>query len=260
MTAPRRVPDLGIRPLTARSLALSALLGTHPPTLPARALVRLGEAFGIGEGAMRTALSRMVASGDVHSEGGRYTLGDRLIERQTSQDAAQAPRPSSWDGTWWIVIVSADSRPVAERRAFRARMRHHRLGELRPDIWMRPANIDGPAGDGTVLVTRSHILDRDPRQLARQLWDLDAIAARGRALVPLVEDAESWLASGDPSVWPDTFIVTVAVARFLLTEPQLPPEVADPDPAAEHLRLAYDRLVRGNSALMAAVVAAHSGS
>ena len=38
--------DLGIEPLTARSLMLSTLLGTHPPSLPVRALVAVGELFG----------------------------------------------------------------------------------------------------------------------------------------------------------------------------------------------------------------------
>ena len=266
MSGRRRLPDrrlgelasdLGIRPLTARSLALSALLGTHPPTLPPRSFVALGEAFGIGEGAMRTALSRMVASGDVHAEGGRYTLGSRLVDRQTSQDAARHPSPTAWDGTWWIVIVSADRRPIAERRAFRARMRHHRLGELRPDIWLRPANLDGPAGDDTVLVSRGGIIERDPRQLVRQLWDLDAIAADARMLVPLAEEAESWLASGDPSLLPDVFVVSIAVARFLLSEPLLPPEVAPPDANTERLRPAYERLEGGSGRLIAAVAASY---
>lgn len=35
--------DLKIRPLTARSVVLSTLLGLHPPRLPARHLVRVGD-------------------------------------------------------------------------------------------------------------------------------------------------------------------------------------------------------------------------
>ncbi len=237
---------------------MSALLGSHPPSLPARALVGLGEAFGVGEGAMRTALSRLVAGGEVSTEDGRYRLGARLTERQQSQDAARVPRRVRWDGAWWIVIVSAERRSIAERRQFRARMRHHRLGELRPDIWLRPANLAGPTGNEAVLVSRSTILDRDPAELVRQLWDLDAMAHQARALVPLAEEAEEWLRSGDPAMLRDVFLVSIAVARFLLAEPLLPPELAPPDEHTERLRPAYERLERGSGRLIAAVAAHHA--
>ncbi|GAA3311907.1 hypothetical protein [Nonomuraea dietziae] len=63
--------------LTARSAVLSALLGSHPPRLPSRALVRVGEVFGIAEGTVRVALSRMVAAGDLVQDDGRYELSER---------------------------------------------------------------------------------------------------------------------------------------------------------------------------------------
>ena len=58
-TAPMRPDDvaaLGIEPLSARSVVLSALLGTHPPTLPGRSLVALAELFGIRPGTARTSM------------------------------------------------------------------------------------------------------------------------------------------------------------------------------------------------------------
>ncbi|MDQ3757078.1 MAG: PaaX domain-containing protein, C- domain protein, partial [Actinomycetota bacterium] len=45
------------RPLTARSVLLSTLLGAHPPELPVQVLVRSGELFGMAEGTVRVALS-----------------------------------------------------------------------------------------------------------------------------------------------------------------------------------------------------------
>ena len=42
-----RDEQLGLRPLTARSVLLSALLGTTPPRLPVGRLVRAAELFGI---------------------------------------------------------------------------------------------------------------------------------------------------------------------------------------------------------------------
>ena len=62
------VPDRhlpSITPLTARSVALSTLLGYHPPVLPISALVKVGELFGITDRATRVALTRMVKDGEV---------------------------------------------------------------------------------------------------------------------------------------------------------------------------------------------------
>src|SRR6202022_2715301 len=61
------VPDRNlpsITALTARSVALSTLLGYHPPALPISALVKVGELFGIRHRAIRVALPRMVRDGD----------------------------------------------------------------------------------------------------------------------------------------------------------------------------------------------------
>ena len=53
--------DIGpLRPLDARSVVLSTLLGTDPPRMPVARLVRAGEIFGLRPGTVRTALTRMV--------------------------------------------------------------------------------------------------------------------------------------------------------------------------------------------------------
>ena len=73
---------LGLQPLTARSVILSVLLGTHPPRLPVKILVRTAELFGISEGTTRVALSRLAADGDVVAEDRDYRLTARLLDRQ----------------------------------------------------------------------------------------------------------------------------------------------------------------------------------
>jgi phenylacetic acid degradation operon negative regulatory protein len=50
-----------LRPLSARSIVASTLLGCHPPELPTRALVQMGTLYGIPEGTLRVALSRMLS-------------------------------------------------------------------------------------------------------------------------------------------------------------------------------------------------------
>ena len=79
------------RPLTARSVLASALLGMDPPELPVAQLVRLTGLFGISENRARVALSRMVAAGEATSDGtGRYGLAGHLVARQTRQSASRA--------------------------------------------------------------------------------------------------------------------------------------------------------------------------
>ena len=82
--------ELGVRPLDARSLVLSVLLGLPTPRLPAPALMRLTEPFGIPPGTMRTALSRMVARGELANHGGAYEL-------RAGSSNARKPRTSPAD-------------------------------------------------------------------------------------------------------------------------------------------------------------------
>ena len=234
---------------------LSALLGTHPPRLPARALVALGGLFGVAEGTMRTALSRMAAGGELEIDEGRYALGERLRRRQATQDAARHPTTEPWDGTWWIAIVDTERRSASQRRSFRARMSEARMGELRPEVWLRPANVDRPSVPEGVLVVRGTLEHGDPAEVVATLWDLDELSSRARALTALVEEALGWLASDGPAVLADTFLVSVAAVRFLRTEPGLPDVLVARDWPAAGLRSAYDRLEAAHGALMSAFLA-----
>jgi phenylacetic acid degradation operon negative regulatory protein len=216
--------------LSARSAVLSALLGSHPPSLPARRLVRVGALFGIAEGTVRVALSRMVGAGDLIQSGGLYTLSERLVERQARQDESRAPHVRPWDGTWEIAVVTAERRAPADRAAFRHAMTALRLAELREGTWMRPANLlrawpEAVAAQCTLIDGRPH---RDPTPL---LWDLEGWAAGARELETALDRADG-LAEG--------FLVSAAVLRHLLADPLLPPELLPPGWPGGELRARYD--------------------
>ncbi|MFI6627952.1 PaaX family transcriptional regulator C-terminal domain-containing protein [Nonomuraea fuscirosea] len=216
--------------LSARSAVLSALLGSHPPRLPARHLVRIGALFGIAEGTVRVALSRMLAAGDLLQSDGQYTLSRRLVERQARQDESRDPHPKPWDGTWEVAVVTAERRAPAERAAFRHAMLALRLAELREGTWMRPANLarawpEIVTAQCTLIDGRPH---GDPTPL---LWDLDGWAAQARRLERSLGRAEG-LAEG--------FIVSAAVLRHLLADPLLPPELLPAGWPGAELRAVYD--------------------
>lgn len=231
--------DIEIRPLNARSLALSALLGTHPPSLPGNRLVALAELFDVAGGTMRTALSRMVAAGDLALDDGRYRLVGRLLERQRTQDIGRRPPTSVWDGRWYSAVAIDDRRALDARRRDRQVLADHRFAELRPDIWMRPANLPAPQlGRSWAVVTGP--TDRDDHDLVIRLWRLDTLAATASTLRASLADAAAPLGTEDPSAIPAAFHAAAAVVRFLRTEPMLPDTLLPRGWPVDRLRAEYD--------------------
>ena len=135
---------LALRPLSARSVVLSLLLGAHPAELSAAALVRAGDLFEVPETTLRAALSRMVAAGDLVRDGSTYRLSERLLERQRRQDAALDAETTAWDGSWEQVVITSSGRSAQDRADLRATLASLRLGELREGVWLRPANLARP--------------------------------------------------------------------------------------------------------------------
>jgi phenylacetic acid degradation operon negative regulatory protein len=222
----------GLRPLSARSVVLSLLLGTHPPRLPAKDLVRLVEPFGVGGSTLRAALSRMVSAGDLRRANGVYGLSDRLLARQRRQDDAVRPRTRAWDGDWEMVVITATGREPAERAALRARLTALRLAELREGVWLRPANLDRPLPGELARVAQTYTArpEESPHELVARLWPLEDWAATARTLLARVAG------SRDPA---DSLTAFAAAVRHLLTDPVLPAGLLPPDWPGEALRAAY---------------------
>lgn len=227
-------PEIALRPLTARSVVLSVLLGAHPPELPVRDLVRIANLFDISDATLRVALTRMVTAGDLARAGSTYRLSDRLVERQRRQDEAIEAGTTDWDGTWEIVAVTATGRGPSERAALRTRMTALRLGELREGMWLRPANLHRTWPPDLAGLTRrfSAVPEADPVDLARGLWDLDGWSGRAAALLRLFGDAGHAAAR---------FTVAAAVVRHLLADPLLPDALLPHPWPADALRVAYRR-------------------
>jgi phenylacetic acid degradation operon negative regulatory protein len=217
-----------IKPLTARSVALSTLLGYHPPALPVSALVRVGGLFGIAERTTRVALTRMVRDGDVIADNGVYRLTQRLVRRQAQQDESCSPRSTDWTGSWEMAVVTAPARALAERVALRKSMVGHRLAELREGIWTRPENLlrelDGAVAEQCMFFTSQY---HDPSALVAQLWDLPGWAAETGRLRTALDEADTLV---------DGFITTAEVLRHLQLDPYLPRELLPDDWPGPELR------------------------
>ena len=222
-----------LKPLPARSVVLSLLLGSHPDRMTPAQLTRAGELFGIPAATLRVALSRAVTAGDLRREDGDYVLGDRLVARQRRQDAGVEDAETAWDGTWEMAVVVVSGRSGSERAALRETLTGARLAELREGVWTRPANLrraPAYAGDPVLSTFRARP-DDDPVRLARELWDLSDWAADGRTLLRLLERTT------DPA---PRLTVAAHVVRHLTADPLLPRELLPLDWPGAALRAAYN--------------------
>lgn len=218
--------------LSARSVLLSLMLGSHPGVMSSAALVRTGQHFGIPASTVRVALTRAVAAGDLHRTGTDYALGTRLVQRQQHQDEAVLDAETDWDGTWEMAVVVVSGRGGAERAALRDLLARHRLAELREGVWTRPANLRRDRGyaDDVVLTTFTALPDTDPAALAADLWDLAGWADDGRTLLRMFGRAR------EPQV---RLAVAAALVRQLANDPLLPTTLQPTGWPAGEMRATY---------------------
>jgi phenylacetic acid degradation operon negative regulatory protein len=244
-----RVADLiGDRPLSARSVLATALLGADQPHLTVGELVAIASLFGISDGAARTCLWRMVANGELTSEDGIYALAGGLLERRQRVDDASKVEDAAmpWDGTWELAVVSLERRSAADRLALRKAATALHLAELREGVWIRPDNLDRHR-----LPTLRAVLDRQcvhfhnaatgiPAETVRSLFNLDDWAADARRLTLAVRDeVDAEAVAADDFTY--QFGLSVTVVRHLQLDPLLPAELIPPDWPGQDLRSAYRR-------------------
>jgi phenylacetic acid degradation operon negative regulatory protein len=247
-----RVSDLiGNRPLSARSVLASALLGADQARLSVGELVAVASLFGISDGAARTCLWRMVSNGELTGDDGNYALAGRLLERRERVDEASriddaaAPR---WDGTWELAIVSLDRRSATDRLELRKAAIALHLAELREGVWIRPDNLDPQR-----LPTSRAVLDQQCTHFhgaatditadkMRSLFSLDEWTADARELTEAMDVALN------PSKRDDSaesfryeFALSIAVVRHLQLDPLLPVELIPEHWPGHTLRSTYRR-------------------
>jgi phenylacetic acid degradation operon negative regulatory protein len=247
-----RVSDLiDDRPLSARSVLATALLGADQPHLTVAELVAVASLFGISAGAARTCLWRMVSNGELTGDGGSYALAGRLLERRQRVDEASRiddAATAGWDGTWELAIVSLDRRSAADRLELRKAATALHLAELREGVWLRPDNLDPqrlPALRSVLDGQCTHFHGATTQITAdetRSLFSLDDWAHDATALVKAMNVA---LATNkrDNSTESFTyaFALSIAVVRHLQLDPLLPVELVDDDWPGRDLRSTYRR-------------------
>lgn len=225
------------RPLTARSVLLSALLGEDPPRLAARRLVRLAGLFGINDNQARVALSRMARRGEVRAdEDGTYALAGRHLQRAARLQSGRSASTGAYDGRWVVVVLPGGGESPARRKERRASLRAARLGELRESVWVRPANlaVELDASVAGTATRFSAVPAEDPGALAHRVFDLEGWARRARTLLATLakDQAAHSLAAG--------FELDAEVLRHLQRDPLVPASLLAADWPGPELRDAYE--------------------
>jgi phenylacetic acid degradation operon negative regulatory protein len=247
-----RASDLiGNRPLSARSVLASALLGADQARLTVGELIGIASLFGISDGAARTCLWRMVSNGELTGDGGSYALAGRLLERRQRVDEASRINEAAvprWDGTWELAVVSLDRRSAADRLELRKAAVALHLAELREGVWIRPENLDLQR-----LPTSRAVLDLQCTQFhnaatdiaadkVRSLFSLDGWTDDAGALIEAMTVALNTSKSDDSteSVTYE-FALSIAVVRHLQLDPLLPVELIPDHWPGNTLRSTYRR-------------------
>jgi phenylacetic acid degradation operon negative regulatory protein len=234
------------RPLSARSVMASLLLGRQPPTAPVADLVRWCGLFGIAEGTARVALHRMVAKGEIIGRDGVYRLAGRLAGRQARQESSLTPRIRAWRGDWTVAVVVAHRRDASTRAGLRDAMRRLHLAERREGVWLRPDNLELEVPDA--VRRQCEWLNARPEDdavaLAARLFHPDRWARRADTLTRRLAAMTEGLARSGHELVADAFVAGAAALRHIGSDPLLPPELLPPGWPGEALRDQYAQYQR----------------
>ena len=234
------------RPLSARSVMASLLLGRRPPEAGVADLVRWCGLFGIAEGTARVALHRMAAKGEIVGREGRYRLAGRLVGRQDRQESSLRPQVARWGGDWRVALVVASRRDAPTRAALRDSMRRLHFAERREGVWMRPDNLEVELAADVRrqcewLTARP---DDDPAALATRLFRPGRWARRAEALRGRLREMTDRLAGEEPEPLADAFVAGAATLNHIGSDPLLPAELLPADWPGAALRAEYARYQR----------------
>jgi phenylacetic acid degradation operon negative regulatory protein len=234
------------RPLSARSVIASLLLGMKPPALSARRLVQWCALFGVTEGTARTALSRMVERGELATADGVYELAGRVRRRQPAQEWSLAPEVRAWDGDWLLGVVTAGARSAEDRGALRDAVRRLRMAEVREGVWTRPDNLPRAAAPVDAWKAADEQCgwwtgrpEVDAGALARRLFDPTSWATRARMFRRRLSESTAALDPERGDRIAAAFVVGAATLAHVRADPLLPIELCGSGWPGDALRDAY---------------------
>jgi phenylacetic acid degradation operon negative regulatory protein len=230
-------------------------------------LISLLAPFGLTDGGVRTALSRMAKKGWLSGErigkNAFYALTpmgrELLVEGQ--RRIYHPSWASEWDGSWFLLAYSIPQDARRARDRLRDRLAWLGFGSIGNGLWISPHNVATEIRDlsarldlGDHLICfRAETLEEDDATLVQRGWDLDVLDQAYRTFIhdwsevsaELKREEESGPLDGKRS-YASRFNLIHEFRRFTLDDPFLPRELLPADwagdPASRLFLDVHDRL------------------
>jgi phenylacetic acid degradation operon negative regulatory protein len=209
-----------------------------------KVLVHLGELVGIAPENMRVLVARMREEGwfDVRRDGREsiYTLTPKTL--RTIEDGRRQifrSDPSTWDGSWSLVIYTVPETDRPTREQLRRDLSWLGFGPLAPATWVSPFRLlDRVADLGAslpnakldLLTMRSSGLAAD-RSIVERCWELDSLNEEYAAFIRelrLKMVATRWNREDGDAAFLQRINLVHKYRRFPFRDPGLPVELQPP--------------------------------
>jgi len=237
------------RPVQPRSLIVT-IYGSYAREaggwMSVATLIRLMDALGVDEPAVRSSTSRLKRRGILEAArvdgAAGYALSERARAILTEGDRRIFARPTATMGEGWVLAVfSVPEAERAKRHTLRSRLSWLGFGNVAPGVWIAPAHLADETSDVLArlgllpyvdLFTARPVAVDDLRAEVARWWDLDQIqdsyAAYVRRWQPM---ASAWARRRRveaESAFADYVQTLNAWRRLPYLDPGLPPELLPP--------------------------------
>lgn len=246
---------------TPRTIVLNAVRVSPKRPVSIRQLLKIGELFALNANAVRVAVTRLVAEGQLENdERGSYRLGSAAAETQAHVESWRRgeARLRPWKDAWLAVALTRKAVRTARRGSLHALSRLG-LREGLPGFWVRPDNLREPLAttgdrlrglgleDGAELFVASDFGAALTDQFRTRLWPLRALAKNYETVEQkLTRSLAQIRQMPHETALVQTFLFGGEAIRVLATDPLLPEQMLPSAPRAKltATMLHYDKVGR----------------
>lgn len=237
------------RPLRAGSLVVTVfgdILMPRNGAIATQSLVDVMKLFGIGEGVLRTALSRLSAEGMfTRTRTGRLSFY-RLTESawEEYEEAAQViyadPPSGKWNGDWLVILdIGSNGERISDDDDLKKNLQQLGFAKAGPNVYLRPSmqdpglrrRLDFILDDQPALVIEGQgsALPTGFKGAVEGMWDIDELA-RGynqfvRRFEPLSQSLERGAEIDDRHALILRVLAIHEYRQLVLKDPHLPLEI-----------------------------------
>lgn len=241
------------RDFTPKSIILDVLRLTRCTYCPASKLIAVGELFDFKSSAMRVALTRLLASCKIETDGsGGYRLSSQsdLLSDYIEQWRIGDLRRRDWQKDDWLMVLLPSNPDRTVRALSQTTLGFFGFRKAQAKVWIRPNNLNLPLNELRSLY-QAHGLEREalmfkaadipyPQQFIWEstLWDTEKLEFNyEKQLAKLTKSRDRIASLKVKDALRESFIIGGQTINLLVKDPLLPDEIFCTT-SRERLRLA----------------------